>query len=202
MNCEVLELALLTVEQYQIQEVLRCLLHTILFNRALGPVKPCEVESELFELSYVQCGDAEVERTIEDKVHRLGQWVDRNPGKRVTVALSFFEKRYKQNWFAKHEERLYWEQWRVHLDVKPQEADPQPGDGASARRALQTSLQACVLELLRLVNDRREHIPPVVSSEVVCFPYEITLPSDADGHFGLDMLKRVVLNSNPPPMLA
>jgi autophagy-related protein 101 len=76
------------------------------------------------------------------------------------------------------------------------------GDGASARRALQTSLQACVLELLRLVNDRREHIPPVVSSEVVCFPYEITLPSDADGHFGLDMLKRVVLNSNPPPMLA
>jgi autophagy-related protein 101 len=52
------------------------------------------------------------------------------------------------------------------------------------------------------VNDRREHIPPVVSSEVVCFPYEITLPSDADGHFGLDMLKRVVLNSNPPPMLA
>lgn len=75
----------------------------------------------------MQCGDAEVERTIEDKVHRLGQWVDRNPGKRVTVALSFFEKRYKQNWFAKHEERLYWEQWRVHLDVKPQEADPQPG---------------------------------------------------------------------------
>jgi len=41
---------------------------------------------------------------------------------------------------------------------------------------------------------------PVI--QVVCFPYEITLPSDADTHFGLDMLKRVVLNSNPPPMLA
>jgi hypothetical protein len=29
-------------------------LHTILFNRALGPVRPCEVESELFDICYVR----------------------------------------------------------------------------------------------------------------------------------------------------
>ena len=28
-------------------------LHTILFNRALGPVKPKEVDSELFDVTYV-----------------------------------------------------------------------------------------------------------------------------------------------------
>lgn len=122
-------------------------------------------------MSQVQCGDAEVERTIEDRVNRLAQWVERNPGKRVTVALSFFEKRFKNNWFAKQEERLYWEQWRVHLDVGPPHVQPQSGDASAAQRhALQTQLQACVLELLRLVNDRREHIPPVVSSDVRPLP--------------------------------
>jgi autophagy-related protein 101 len=114
-----------------------------------------------------QCGDAEVERTIEEKLNTLARWVERNPGKRATVALSFFEKRFKNSWFAKQEERLYWEQWRVHLDVRPPHMQPQSGDDTAAQRhAVQTQLQACVLELLRLVNDRREHIPPVVSSDV------------------------------------
>ena len=29
-------------------------LHTILFNRALGPVRPKEVDSELFDITYVR----------------------------------------------------------------------------------------------------------------------------------------------------
>jgi len=35
------------------------LLHTIIFNRALGPVRPREVDSELFDITYVRgqcCG--------------------------------------------------------------------------------------------------------------------------------------------------
>lgn len=68
--------------------------------------------------------------------------------------------------------------------------------------ALEESLQACMLQLLTLVGEKKEHIPPVVSSDVVCFPYEITLPSESDSHFGLDMFKRVVLNSSPPAMLS
>ena len=29
----------------------------------------------------------------------------------LQVCLSFYEKRQKQAWFSKQEERLYWEQW-------------------------------------------------------------------------------------------
>lgn len=38
----------------QVREVLRILLHTIVFNRALGPVKPVERDSELFEITWVR----------------------------------------------------------------------------------------------------------------------------------------------------
>lgn len=37
------------MEPLEVREVLRCLLHTILFNRALGPVALREVDSELFD---------------------------------------------------------------------------------------------------------------------------------------------------------
>mmetsp|Transcript_28840 Transcript_28840/g.63170 ORF Transcript_28840/g.63170 Transcript_28840/m.63170 type:complete len:203 (-) Transcript_28840:509-1117(-) len=202
MNCEVLELPVLAVETYQIREVLRCLLHTIMFNRALGPVRPRDVDSELFEISYVQCGDSGVERKIEEKINNLCNWVEKHPGKRVTVLLSFYEKRFKQIWFSKQEERLYWEQWRVQLDVIRPAASDLEAQRVQRHRLLEESLQAALLALLKLVGERKEHIPPVVSSDTVCFPYEITLPSETDSHFGLDMFKRVVLNSSPPAMLS
>mmetsp|Transcript_37025 Transcript_37025/g.44771 ORF Transcript_37025/g.44771 Transcript_37025/m.44771 type:complete len:206 (+) Transcript_37025:392-1009(+) len=204
MNCEVHELPVLPVENYQIREVLRCLLHTIMFNRALGPVRPREVDSELFDLAYVQCGDANVDRKIEEKIDSLCAWVEKHPGKRATVLLSFYEKRYKQAlWFSKQEERLYWEQWRMHFDVIQPSALDRHSESTRVQRhaALEEALQGALLNVLRLVNEKKDHIPPVVSSDVVCFPYEITGSSDNDSHFGLDMFKRVMMHTSPPTML-
>jgi len=52
-NFELFELPPLEVESYQVTEVIRCILHTILFNRALGGVRPREVDSELFDITWV-----------------------------------------------------------------------------------------------------------------------------------------------------
>lgn len=53
-NCEVVSLPSIEVELHQVREVLRCLAHTIIFNRALGPLKPTEVDSELFDITWVR----------------------------------------------------------------------------------------------------------------------------------------------------
>ncbi|CAI6012012.1 unnamed protein product [Closterium sp. NIES-65] len=93
MTCEVFELKELLLEHYQIREVLRCLLHTIMFHRALGLVRPKSIDSELFDITYVQCGDAEVERQIEEKIGQFSLWLEKNPTKKGQICLSFFEKR-------------------------------------------------------------------------------------------------------------
>lgn len=65
-NCEVHHLKpVFELEQHQVREVLRILLQSILFNRALGPVKPVERDSELFEVTWVRArrrrgGDCEL----------------------------------------------------------------------------------------------------------------------------------------------
>lgn len=54
-NCEVFALKpVLELEAHQIREVLRLLLHSIIFQRALGPVKPVERDSELFDVTWVR----------------------------------------------------------------------------------------------------------------------------------------------------
>ena len=54
-NCEVFALKpVLELEAHQVREVLRLLLHSIIFQRALGPVKPVEQDSELFDVTWVR----------------------------------------------------------------------------------------------------------------------------------------------------
>uniref|UniRef100_A0A7I4F0Z5 Autophagy-related protein 101 n=1 Tax=Physcomitrium patens TaxID=3218 RepID=A0A7I4F0Z5_PHYPA len=194
MNCEVFHLKELEVEQYQIREVLRCILHTIMFNRALGLVRPREVECELFDITYVQCGDSHTEKKIEEKIDHFLTWVEKHPDKKSRVCLSFYETRNKHvGWFSKVE-RLYWEQWCIQLHVLragPHEVKKQVYDGAPSgnngetvlderqRRnaTLEAALRDVIIEVLSIVNEKKDHIPPVQQPDVVVsFPFEISIP--------------------------
>ena len=66
MNCEIHQLSPLRCEAFQAKEVLRAVLHTVIFGRALGVVRPRDVDCELFDLTYVTCGDAEAERAVDE----------------------------------------------------------------------------------------------------------------------------------------
>eukprot|EP00898_Chlorokybus_atmophyticus_P003468 jgi/Chlat1/4121/Chrsp269S03956 len=203
MNCEVISLKELEVEFYQIREVLRCILHTILFHRALGLVKPRDVDSELFDITYVHCGDPALDKTLEEKIDLFCNWVERQPGKPYKsgqINLSFYEKRHKHIWFGTKEQRLYWEQWCVHLSVVQPGSYDTDAERTRRHKALEEALSDVLLQILRVANDKREHIPPVVSPEVATFPYELTIPSASDSSFGMDMFKRM-LQTQPPAML-
>mmetsp|Transcript_69059 Transcript_69059/g.218420 ORF Transcript_69059/g.218420 Transcript_69059/m.218420 type:complete len:158 (-) Transcript_69059:644-1117(-) len=157
MNCEVTNVPLLDVENHQIREVLRSILHTILFSRALGLVQPKDVDSELFNLTYVQCGEKDVERKVEDRINCFCDWVEKHPGvTRGEVCISFYEKRYKQIWFSKQEERLYWEQWRIHLDISRMDPSQEKTFHHSAQEskhaALERGLEGALSFVLKAVK--------------------------------------------------
>ncbi|KAK9803935.1 hypothetical protein WJX72_006313 [[Myrmecia] bisecta] len=208
-NCETINLPSLAVEQYQVREVLRCLLQTIIFNRALGPVRPREVDSELFDITYVQCGDEKVDAKIEEKINQFYAWVEKHPGKRGQVCLSFFEKRRKQAWFSKQEERLYWEQWCINVSIIESNTSIQEQSSftpQTARAKRHARLQAAVEELMdqiiRTVNDKKDHVPPVVSASTVTFPFDVTIAGEGGLSFGLDSVKRMLMQTAPPPVLS
>ena len=74
------------VEYRQIHEVLRCLIHTIVFNRALGCITPVEVDSELFDdVTYVKCDDQKVQPCF-----RLPIVLHNTLGRHATRAISLF----------------------------------------------------------------------------------------------------------------
>lgn len=42
--------------------------------------------------------------------------------------------------------------------------------------ALEGALRDILLQVLQLVNEKKDHIPPVLNTDVVAFPYEISIP--------------------------
>ena len=56
MNLQEQKLDALALAPFQVKEALRCILHTILFSRSLGLTEPLEVQSELFEVTYMRNG--------------------------------------------------------------------------------------------------------------------------------------------------
>ncbi|KAJ3046978.1 hypothetical protein HK097_000349, partial [Rhizophlyctis rosea] len=102
----------LVVDRYYLKDVLRAVLHSIIFHRSFEVIRPREVDIEQLGVTYVCSEDAEVENTIEDKVAALVRTVDA-PGasNKVQLAVMFFERRPKKakSWFAKSEPEVCWE---------------------------------------------------------------------------------------------
>ncbi|KAK0604524.1 hypothetical protein LWI29_016515 [Acer saccharum] len=198
MNCEVCQLKELEVEHFEIREVLRCILHTIVFHRALGLVRPKDIDLELFEITYVQCGDVEVEKKIDEKIEQFISWVEKHPNKKSQICLSFYEvKNKQQSWFTNKIERLYWEQCKSHHSKVVFDPGESTSEERSIRRAaLEASLRDVLFQIIKFVNEKKDHVPPI-SEGVVYFPYEITLPSSSDSAFGMDMIKRMLQTGHP-----
>ncbi|KAL0396673.1 UNVERIFIED_CONTAM: Autophagy-related protein [Sesamum calycinum] len=162
---------------------------------------PKDIDLELFEITYVQCGDVELERKIDEKIDQFIDKVEKHPNKKNQICLSFYEVKNKQaTWFSNKVERLHWEQWYINLNVTQNpkghsgkshlpKVEVNPGDtAAEARRArrtaLECSLRDILFQIIRFVNEKRDHVPPIPNLDGVSFPYEITISRFCfwDGH--------------------
>mmetsp|Transcript_14755 Transcript_14755/g.44418 ORF Transcript_14755/g.44418 Transcript_14755/m.44418 type:complete len:205 (+) Transcript_14755:268-882(+) len=158
------------VEQWRMKEMLSAILHTILFVRAPGPVRPTEATLDRFDKAYATCGTEDIDRAVDESIDGLMTSLEpAGPelGKGCMV-LSFFEKRVTAQLFGlvSNEEKVVWEQWRIPvlISVTPR---PMGDDTASVierqRQAQQADamLQARIMQVFSLANGHFDHLPPV-----------------------------------------
>ena len=154
MNCEIHQLAPLRCEAFQAKEVMRAVLHTVLFTRALGVVRPRDVDCEMFDLSYATCGDPAVDAAVEARLDALQAWLRRETRAggetHARVTLSFHELQHVGPGTQRIEKRptACWEQWRVPLEVVVV-------DEAHAREELREQL---ALELRDTLRGAIQHV--------------------------------------------
>jgi hypothetical protein len=66
----------------------------------------------------------------------------------------------------------------------------------------QAQLEGLLTEVIMHVNEKRAHIPPVVSSSPCSFPFDIEIKGGSRLSLGLDAMKRMLLHTSPPAVLS
>ncbi|KAI8329019.1 autophagy-related protein [Choanephora cucurbitarum] len=151
----------------QVKDVLRGLLHSIFFHRLLANVIPRELRVLNTTVSITD--NIDVEKLIEEKtVEFLHNTTHIKQGK---VAILFYEKRLKKNWFqfSKSEEYVCWEQWTITLNLAPSPMTEQ----VKSNKSVENQFTQNLLRILQIVNEFKEHIPSITTTEGNPFPYQV-----------------------------
>ncbi|GMP96409.1 hypothetical protein CsSME_00045069 [Camellia sinensis var. sinensis] len=57
-------------------------------------------------------------------------------------------------------------------------------EGSHRRAALEASLREVLFQIIKFVNEKKDHVPPIPNLEGVSFPYEITVSRMKIGQLG------------------
>eukprot|EP00762_Andalucia_godoyi_P003567 ANDGO_04266.mRNA.1 Autophagy-related protein 101 len=167
-------------------DVLRCLLHTILFQRAVGIVKPREMEPEsLPGVTFVQNDDPELDAIVEEKLNLFNKALETtaNMPEHVQIHVTFYERHVRKGLFGKSEERVVFEQWIVPIQLVHGTAAGGTLQGSALSGSASSSIHGLVvkrmLEVVKLADAKKDHLPPITVVEDekgASYPFDITMP--------------------------
>jgi len=208
MNFELVELESLEVEAYQVKEVLKVLLHSIVFQRALGECGVRDCESDLLDIAYVQCDSQPISQQVEEYAEAFSSALQ--PAGQPTevprlarICMSFVERRTRTSFgLFRSGEKVTWERWQITLSVRSVDesaAEPGPGNapggsatGVAARQRqllqLGDELRSRLEVILLTAASRKEHIPPEKGLCGEATWFEVT-SDGSDSWTGLDLFK-------------
>ncbi|KAL8878551.1 MAG: hypothetical protein Q9198_003662 [Flavoplaca austrocitrina] len=161
---------------------------------------------DVLDLTLPTVADPELETLIETRVGQLVRQLSSTSspsgGSRGELALRFFEKRRRKGglggWLtgtAKAEEEICWEVWKLKITLtsprtetgswpswayKRLECAERPSERITLLRAEAPALQRTAMTIVKIVNRDKDHIPPITTSEMNPFPYEILLNPRAE----------------------
>ena len=95
------------------------------------------------------------------------------------LVLQFLEKKRRKGWFvAKADEETVWENWIVEVSLTSARSEP---EASRNRKHMEKQLQKAAMEIVKIVNRDRNHIPPITTNESNPFPYQILVNPKNDG---------------------
>ncbi|KAK8048356.1 hypothetical protein PG994_010086 [Apiospora phragmitis] len=186
------------VDPTSVRDVVGGILHTIFFHRFFPCLAPETREVLACRSPYVN--DAELDTMIAKRtgeLHREVVLTNNNTshnggGGRGTISVQFLEKKRRKTWYMRPsvDEEVCWERWTVKVTV----AEPKDGDGcvtlpfplfpffqrAKVRNAMETTLRGTVLKIVDIVNQQKDHIPPITTTDANPFPYQIVVNQKED----------------------
>ncbi|CAO1604012.1 hypothetical protein XANCAGTX0491_007584 [Xanthoria calcicola] len=174
------------VDPVYVADIVRGILHTIFFHRYFPSMRPSSLD--VLGLTLPVVADPELQTLIETRVGQLVRQLSSTSspsgGSRGELGVRFFEKRRRKGglggWLtstARSEEEVCWEVWKLKFTLTTPRTET---ERTALLRAEAPALQKTAMTIVKIVNRDKDHIPPITTSEMNPFPYEILLNPRAE----------------------
>jgi len=156
-----------------VRDVVKAILHTIFFHRYFPSISP--LTRDLLDLTLPAIDDVDLETLIDQRTAALVRAIESTHHQRGRgqLAVQFFEKkRRKTYFFGKADEEVCWEQWILDVTLATPRTET---DVLKVRRAMEKSLRKAALKVITTVNQQKDHIPPITTTDANPFPYQVVI---------------------------
>ncbi|GAA98613.1 uncharacterized protein L969DRAFT_88394 [Mixia osmundae IAM 14324] len=175
----------ITVDRSLLKDVASVLLHSILFLRCFGNTHPRTID--LLGLSFSAIQDAELEAVVQAKAqsisraaeqHHLGPSLGRQAShpalQTLRVNLAFNERTTIKVWYGSKEADVPFERWSIELSIETGLTERERNKiEAKTRR----DLRQFIFKSVTFAQTGRERLPAIKSSDLVCYPWSMSLAS-------------------------
>eukprot|EP01088_Endostelium_zonatum_P004950 TRINITY_DN16331_c0_g1_i1.p1 TRINITY_DN16331_c0_g1~~TRINITY_DN16331_c0_g1_i1.p1 ORF type:complete len:189 (-),score=48.73 TRINITY_DN16331_c0_g1_i1:2-568(-) len=164
----------------EVKEVILCVLHTIMFHRALGMVVPKEVTLENLDVVYSAVEDKGIGEYLGQQASKFVEQIEKRTPKKGKLILSFYENKQKKIWYRTYQEKTCFEQWFLGVSLIEQTVMEEKEE-QKRLKGLKEDVNKCISFILKTVNEKNSHIPSFKSSdEPIPFLYDVTTPVATD----------------------
>ncbi|KAJ3217308.1 hypothetical protein HK099_005521 [Clydaea vesicula] len=166
----------LTVEQYYIRDVLRALIHSIIFHRSFNELIPLEVHVDLLNVTYVKIDDPEVEKMIQEKIANFTKsFINNSKQGQILISFKNGKESKAKYWFSKSNEDAIFEQWQINITLIRAKTEREQID---CRKTLSTLLLEKLIEISHITNEDNDHVPAITNADQYPFPFQIEMASN------------------------
>jgi len=165
------------VDKHTAKDSLEAILHSILFHRLFGTVKPQTYE--VLDVTLPAVRDVDIQHRVAEKVRSLLRALESATIKKGQVALTFSEKRLKKQWFYTGEEEIPWEEWIINVEIRQPKSEE---DRLLLHQALAKKLRIVLQTVLTHTSSERGRAAvPLISSAKGISPFPFSILVQVNG---------------------
>ncbi|KAA1479439.1 DUF1649-domain-containing protein [Dentipellis sp. KUC8613] len=161
------------LDRHNTRDVLRALLHAILFHRLFGSIKPQTFE--VLDVTLPGVADPEMEALVDEKVEMFWKGMENGANKRGQISVTFSGKQQKKSWIGlSYEEDVPWEQWIIDAEIRQPRSEE---ERSKFNQTLASTLTKSLYTMLTQTSSEqgRSAVPPILKASVSPFPMKIVV---------------------------
>jgi len=148
----------IVIKTFYLEDAVKTIIHTILFNRALGLLKPTESYCNLLDICYAKIPSYDNDIIVDN----IYQKIFNSGFQNFQINVSFYSK-IKQPIFyglLSNNKKNIWEQWCIQISLEKRSTYRKcPQDKIIQRQKTEKDLRNRVLQIINLINQHHSHMP-------------------------------------------